>query len=85
MKMSVHWKKENKEKLAKEFNTNLSYWVSLNNDRANITGKLPRLREKLSPNKTNAELSKEWGVTPRMASRIRNHQRPHPDSLKPAK
>jgi hypothetical protein len=64
---------------AKEFGTNLSNWaghyVGKHN---NITGVLPKLKPKLGGTKTNAQLAKEWDVTPRQASKIRNHKRPLP-------
>ena len=77
--MAVHWTKESKAKAARESGYDLTNWLGWS-DRSNITGKLPKLQEKLGGSKTNAELaaelSKKLGkiVSARSASKWRNHK-----------
>lgn len=61
----------------KEFNPNLEAWSVIPPDMRvnNIKGKVPKLKAKLGGNKTNAELAKEWGISDRQASKVRNHKK----------
>ncbi len=74
-----------KARLLKEFGVSLDNWnIILQHNRVgNVNGKVPSLRAKLGGTKTNAELAKEWGVSTRQASKIRNHRKPMLQKLTP--
>lgn len=72
-----------KTRVLNELGTNLDNWpVILQHNRTdNIKGQVPQLKAKLGGQLTNKELAAKWGVTPRQASKIRNHKKPVPTKV----
>lgn len=68
------------ERAKKLYRPNLSSWMIIPHGMRedNVRGKAPRLKAKLGGQRTNEELAKEWGVTKRTASKIRNYKIPMP-------